>query len=69
MRDYASVSQNLILSNLESMNAQLIRQGIDMRQRYRVLWQMARDQEKTFEHHSTVRKLEAEKRKHIEGES
>lgn len=67
MRDHASVSQNLILSNLESMNAQLLRQGLDRKQRYRLLYQMARDQEKTFEHHPTVKKLEDEQQRLING--
>lgn len=66
MRDYASVTQNLILSNLESMNAQLIRQGMNVRQRYDILYRMARDQERTFEHHPTVQKLE-EQQKKLEG--
>ncbi len=58
MRDYASVTQNLILANLESMNAELIKAGKGRDERFRMLQDMAQRQRKTFEHHTSVRKLE-----------
>lgn len=67
MRDRASASQLLILNNLEAMNATLIHNGMDYRQRYDFLFKAARQQEKTFEHHPTVRKLEDEQRRQLEG--
>lgn len=48
MRDYASTQQNLILFTLEGMNAQLIRQGLDMNARYQQLWEAARNMEKSL---------------------
>ncbi len=48
IRDYASVAELVVLANLESMNAELIKQDIDKRQRYEILRQMARDQLKSF---------------------
>lgn len=67
IRDHASASQLLILNNLESMNAMLIRQKIPERQRYDFLFKAARDQERTFEHHPTVQKLEEQRKKELEG--
>jgi len=48
IRDYASVAELVVLANLESMNAELIKQGIDKRQRYEILHKMAREQLKSF---------------------
>lgn len=58
IRDYASVTQNLILSNLEARNAELLHDHVDRDRRYEILWNLARQQEKTFEHHPTVQRLE-----------
>ena len=48
IRDYASIAELVVLANLESMNAELIKQGIDKRQRYEILHKMAREQLKSF---------------------
>ena len=48
IRDYASVAELVVLANLESMNAELIKQDIDKRQRYEILHKMAREQLKSF---------------------
>jgi len=48
IRDYASVAELVVLANLESMNAELIKQGIDKRQRYEILHKMATEQLKSF---------------------
>ncbi|OZG65515.1 DNA-binding protein [Bifidobacterium aquikefiri] len=58
IRDYASVTQNLILSNLEARNAELLREHVERDKRFEILWNIARQQEKTFEKHPTVKKLE-----------
>ncbi|MBX3071697.1 MAG: KilA-N domain-containing protein [Thermomicrobiales bacterium] len=41
IRDYASVEQLVVLANLESLNAQLIHEGIERKVRFRVLNQTA----------------------------
>jgi hypothetical protein len=44
VRDYATIHQLLVLANMESMNAELIKQGIDMATRLEILNRMAREQ-------------------------
>ena len=44
MRDHATIHQLLVLANMESMNAELIKQGFDMGTRLEKLNKMARDQ-------------------------
>ena len=48
IRDYASLQQSLVLSNLESYNAALIEQGIIMSERLQLLRKMAIKQMKTI---------------------
>lgn len=66
MRDYASITQNLVLSNLENLNAEMIRDGKSIRERMLKLNEIARHQMELFNSHPTVRKLEAEEHHHIE---
>lgn len=66
MRDYASITQNLVLSNLENLNAEMIRDGKSIRERMLKLNEIARRQMELFNSHPTVRKLEAEEHHHIE---
>ena len=44
MRDYASIQQLIVLVNLESMNAELIKQNITQIERLKILREMAYDQ-------------------------
>lgn len=58
LRDNASITQNLILSNLESMNATLLRNGMGMRERLLELNKIARQQMASFANNPTIKKLE-----------
>ena len=44
IRDYANVYELVVLSNLESMNAELIKQNIDKEKRFQILQKIAKDQ-------------------------
>ena len=44
IRDYASVEELVVLSNLESFNAQLIKQGITQQKRFKKLKEIAKEQ-------------------------
>ena len=57
MRDYASVEQLIVLVNLESINADLIRQGISSEDRLRKLRSVAYYQLKSLENNSITDKL------------
>lgn len=54
MRDYASITQNLVLSNLENLNAEMIRDGKSIRERMLKLNEIARHQMELFNSHPTV---------------
>ena len=51
LRDYASIHQLLVLANMESYNAILIKQGIPQRERLFLLNKMAIEQLKIIENH------------------
>ncbi len=51
LRDYASIPQLLVLANMESYNAILIKQGIPQRERLLLLNKMAIEQLKIIENH------------------
>jgi hypothetical protein len=51
LRDYASIHQLLVLANMESYNAILIKQGIPQRERLLLLNKMAIEQLKIIENH------------------
>ena len=51
LRDYASIHQLLVLANMESYNAILIKQGISQPERLLLLNKMAIDQLKVIENH------------------
>lgn len=57
MRDYASVEQLIVLVNLESMNADLIRQGMPARDRLKKLRNIAFYQLKSLEGNNITEKL------------
>ena len=57
VRDYSSVEQLVCLSNLESMNAILIKQGMTQKQRLQFLNEVAIDQMKTLLGNEGIKKL------------
>ncbi|MBN2643102.1 MAG: KilA-N domain-containing protein [Victivallales bacterium] len=57
MRDVATIQQLIVLSNLESMNAELIKQGIAQKQRLVILNKMAIEQMTSILGSSAIKKL------------
>jgi hypothetical protein len=57
IRDYSTIEQLVVLSNLESLNAILIKQGIESGQRLISLNQIAIDQMKSILGHSALKKM------------
>ena len=57
IRDYATLEQLVVLSNLESINSVLIRQGLSQSQRLQQLNQIAITQMKSLWGHKTFKKL------------
>ena len=57
LRDNASLAQNLVLSNLESMNAIMLRKGISQRERLLELNEIARQQMASLTNNPTVKRL------------
>lgn len=60
MRDEATIQQLIVLSNLESMNAELIKQGISQNQRLVVLNKMAIEQMTSILGSAAVKQLAGE---------
>ncbi len=60
MRDYASIEQLVVLSNLESINAVLIHQGLTQSQRLQQLNDIAISQMKSLTQNTQVKKLKGE---------
>lgn len=61
IRDYATIQQLIVLSNLESMNAELIKQGVSQSDRLKRLNTMAIEQLTTLIGNSSVKLLESQK--------
>ena len=59
IRDYADVTQLVVLANLEGMNAELIRQGLSQPQRLLQLNQIAIIQMQSLLGNSSVEKLKS----------
>ena len=57
IRDYANVEQLIVLSNMESVNAELIKQGMLQADRLVVLNSMAISQMKSLINNPTIKKL------------
>lgn len=57
MRDFATMEQLVVLSNMESMNAELIKAGIEPRERLERLNKMAISQMKVLIENSSMKKL------------
>ncbi len=62
IRDEATIQQLIILSNMESMNAELIKQKITQQQRLVILNKMAIDQMTSLIKNSRLRELENKKK-------
>ena len=60
IRDEASLHQLLVLANLESMNAELIKRGISRKERAAYLREMAVSQLSTLEGNPVIAKIEAD---------
>lgn len=58
MRDYATILQLIVLTNLESMNAEFIRMGMSQPERLKKLNAIAITQTKSLCNHSGIKKLE-----------
>jgi hypothetical protein len=57
VRDYSAVEQLVVLSNLESLNAELIRQGVDQPSRLSILNSTAIAQMQSLLTNPTIKKL------------
>lgn len=57
IRDYASIEQLIVMVNLENMNAHLINQGVEPKQRLIELNKIARSQLQSLLHQGSVKKL------------
>ncbi len=57
MRDYASVEQLIILVNVESMNADMIREGIPMSERLKKLRNVAYYQMQSLTHNKSIERI------------
>lgn len=57
IRDMASINELAILSNMETLNSALIKQGIDRRQRARILSEMAKEQKKVLDSYDYVKSV------------
>lgn len=66
MRDFASVEQLIVLVNLESLNADLIRQGISIEERLQKLRSVAYYQLKSLENSNAAKHLKENIKKQIE---
>lgn len=66
MRDFASVEQLIVLINLESMNADLIRQNIPAQERLKKLRSVAYYQLRSLEENNVANKLKQNIQKQIE---
>ncbi len=66
MRDFASVEQLIVLVNLESMNADLIRQGLSQEERVRKLRSVAYYQLQSLQKNNTAKRLKENIERRIE---
>ncbi len=57
IRDMASINELAILSNMETLNSSLIKQGIEKRQRARILSEMAKEQKQVLDKYNFVKSV------------
>ena len=58
LRDTATINQLVVMANLESMNAELIKQGIDKRHRLSILTKMAAEQLESLDKHRVEQRFQ-----------
>ena len=58
MRDYANILQLVILSNLENLNAEMIKQGIEQKDRLQRLNEIAKNQYNILQGNNSIKKIE-----------
>ena len=58
MRDYANILQLVILSNLENLNAEMIKQGIEQKDRLQRLNEIAKNQYTILQGNNNIKKIE-----------
>ena len=58
MRDYANILQLVILSNLENLNAEMIKQGIEQKERLQRLNEIAKKQYNILQGNNSIKKIE-----------
>ncbi len=58
MRDYANILQLVILSNLENLNAEMIKQGIEQKDRLQRLNEIAKNQYTILQGNTSIKKIE-----------
>ena len=68
IRDQATLHQLVVLANLESMNAQLIREGLSRDERVAYLSEMAAEQLKALKDNPTLAKLNENNPRLLKGE-
>ena len=58
MRDYANILQLVILSNLENLNAEMVKQGIEQKERLQRLNEIAKNQYNILQGNNSIKKIE-----------
>ena len=57
IRDMASINELNVLSNLQSLNATLIKQGLDKKERFLILMETAKDQLNLLEKYDYIKSI------------
>lgn len=65
MRDYANILQLVILSNLENINSEFIKQGMNQKQRLERLNDIAKKQIEILENNNGIKKIEGFENKNL----
>lgn len=61
MRDYANILQLVILSNLENINSELIKEGLSQKERLERLNKIAKNQIEILQNNNGIKKIEGVK--------
>ena len=61
MRDYANILQLVILSNLENINSELIKEGLSQKERLERLNKIAKNQIEILQNNNGIKKIEGSK--------
>ena len=57
IRETASINQLVVLSNMESANSEMIKQGVSKKQRFEILHKMAKEQLKVLDMNNTEQRF------------